>query len=136
MSFLKHPLVFILVPICLVASVVSFYRFVVLEAYVVEYEGACDPVSEECFVGCVDELCTDIYYYAWVQKNAKTAQAECGPDVLECIDTATCAGGEKECVVRYCNPETVSDAEECEDISSVDLLEEDGEQERIDTTTL
>jgi len=116
MKFRQHPVLWILVPLCLLALGLSFYRFMVVGSYVVEYQGACDPETEHCFVGCNDDACQDTYYYTKVKKYAPDVYAECGPDVTDCAQASVCLPTDASCSITYCSPETALDDESCEDI--------------------
>lgn len=116
MSFTKHPLLYVLAPLCIFAVSASFYRFILTEDYIVEYEGACDPETESCFVGCSDESCSQSYYYTWIQRNASVVKARCGTNVAQCERASTCEPGEAECSVHYCAPELLTGDEACDNV--------------------
>jgi hypothetical protein len=122
-------LLIVLVPLCIYALVTAFLRFIVANDYTVEYEGACDPVAESCFVGCVDEECSEVYYHTWIQKQASDVYAMCGPSVLECEEASTCVPGDDECTVTYCSAETVLEDEICDALSASSIPEEPLEEE-------
>lgn len=88
----------------------AFGRFMIAHDYLVAYEGACDPSIESCFVGCVDEECSENYYYTDMQKYAPNLLAQCGPHIEECPFASECLPGESQCVIAYCDPELNGEA--------------------------
>lgn len=108
-------------------GVVSYYRFIVNNDYIVSYEGSCDPVTENCFKGCEDETCTEEYYYTNVQKYAADLYAQCGGDITECEAAAMCFSGDRNCTVEYCDLE--KDGELCETITEVPEISESATSE-------
>lgn len=86
-----------------IVSVISFYRFIVKNDYLVYYEGACDPYTKLCFKSCDDEGCT---YYVKMQKYAPDIYAECGKDVTDCELANTCAPNDRQCSMTYCDAGT------------------------------
>jgi len=127
MTFQKHPLLYILLPICIFAVIASFYRFMVAGDYVVEYEGACDPSTESCFVGCTDDECTEAYFYTKVQKSAGTVLSQCGPDVTDCESANVCLPGEADCSVTFCSADALAEDETCVTPGTLEeVLEEQG----------
>jgi hypothetical protein len=117
MHFRQHFFLYILVPLVVLMAIASYYRFMVAHDYVVEYEGDCDPVTQNCFVGCDDDECTEEYYYSRVQKYAADVNRECGPDITDCESAMICLPDERSCSITYCNAETVGEDEVCETIS-------------------
>lgn len=132
MSSGKHLLVYILLPLCLLAIAASYYRFMVVGSYVVEYEGACDPVTESCFVACADDECTDLYYHTWVHKYASDVQRECGIDVTDCEAANVCLPGDTECSVTYCDPALTLEDETCDDLDSSSVTEPEVPEEGVE----
>jgi hypothetical protein len=120
MSFKKHPLAYILLPLCILALGVSYYRFLIAEDYRVTYEGACDPVTESCFVGCEDDACSEPYYYALIEKRAANVRAICGADLVDCEHAMTCNPSEEDCGITHCSEETRAIDESCEDFDASD----------------
>lgn len=120
MSFTRHLLLYVLLPVCLGAIIVSYYRFMVADDYLVEYEGACDPYTESCFVGCENEECVDPYYYTKVTKYASDVEAQCGPDFTACEETSVCLPEDRSCEITFCDPETAGDTEICEEIEGAE----------------
>ncbi len=86
--------------------VLSYDRFFIEQDYLVGYEGVCDPFSESCFVGCLDEECSEEYYYSLVKKHAKNLYEFCGNDVTDCENASVCLPGETECYIEYCTPDS------------------------------
>jgi hypothetical protein len=121
MIFRARPLLFVLLPLCVFVAVAGWYRFMVEADYIVEYEGACDPATESCFIGCEDDECLEPYYYAWIRKPATDVYAACGEDVLGCTEAETCAPSDEECSVTYCSAETATAEETCEDFDASNL---------------
>lgn len=134
MNFLKnHPLLVVLLPLVVFVVVASFYRFLVAGNYIVEYEGACDPLTEACFVGCVDDECSESYYFTMVHKYAADVQANCGLDFSDCEEASICLPSDRECEVTYCGPDTETDVMTCEHIeASTILVEPEGEVIEVD----
>lgn len=127
----EHPLLYILLPMCVVAIVVSFFRFMVVADYVVEYEGECDPITESCFVGCADDECLEEYYYTWIHKNAADVFAQCGPDVTDCEEAGICLPTDTGCSITYCSENTSLEDEQCENLDSSSVLEATSETEAV-----
>ncbi len=123
MNLLKHPLLIVLVPLVVFVIVASFYRFLVAGNYIVEYEGACDPLTEECFVGCVDEECSESYYFTMVRKYAADVQEQCGTDFSDCEAASVCLPSDQTCEITYCGPDTETDLLTCEHIEASTILE-------------
>ena len=97
----KRPLLFILLPLCILAITGSYLRFFVTEDYVVEYEIECVPGSVSCFIG-TDETTGELYYYSTVRKHAVDVRKECGTDITDCELAQTCNEGNRECSVTFC----------------------------------
>ncbi|HRH55615.1 MAG TPA: hypothetical protein PK609_01995 [Candidatus Paceibacterota bacterium] len=122
-----HILAYIILPLIIVSGVASFYRFVVANDYIVEYEGECDPSTESCFEGCEDDECLEPYPYKYMHKYASDVRAECGPDITECEDASVCLVGDEGCSIEYCDPEELGENESCffAEEESLDSSEED-----------
>lgn len=88
--------------------------------YLIEYEGECDPATQECFIGCEDDACSEEYYYVKVQKYAADLYAECGKDITDCESANTCLADDRECSIIYCDAET--DGGGCETLMEKDSL--------------
>lgn len=103
--FRKHFFLYILALSIIVIGVFSYFRFIVNNDYIVEYEGACDPTMEKCFVGCEDDSCTKEYYYSSVQKYVPDLYRECGKDITDCEAASICLPEDLKCSVTYCDSE-------------------------------
>jgi len=112
----------------ILSSSASYYRFVVLDDYLVSYEGECDPYTQVCFVGCEDDECTSEYYYSLMEKYAPNVFEQCGKDITDCENAYVCLpeDGEK-CAITFCDPESGADA--CEELTEEDYIEEEEEEE-------
>jgi hypothetical protein len=103
--FLSYVLVFLII----IAGAVSYARFMVYHDYVVEYEGTCEPLTEQCFVGCEDDACSKEYYYSKVHKYEPDLYAQCGKDITDCGAANVCFPGDRDCSVTFCNSEVDGD---------------------------
>lgn len=131
--FRQHFFSVTLVTLLVLIAIASYMRFMVLNDYVVAYEGDCDPYTESCFIGCEDDECTEEYYYATIQKYAPNVEAQCGPDITDCDTAYECQPEDGDhCEITYCDPAT--DGEEaCETLTEADLEETlDEEVENVD----
>jgi len=109
-NFLSNNLFFLILLFAVIVVVfLSYNRFIVRQDYIVGYEGKCDSLSENCFVGCENDECTTEYYYTKMQKYAVDLYAECGKDITECETANVCLPKDKKCSVTYCNPEVDGD---------------------------
>jgi len=113
MHIRRHILLYTLLPLMMLSGAASFYRFVVANDYIVEYEGECDPATESCFEGCEDDECTEHYPYKHMSKYASDLRAECGPDITECEMASVCLPGDEACSVEYCDPDALGEDEYC-----------------------
>ncbi len=100
------------------AICVSFYRFIIINDYVIYYEGSCDPNTESCFESCDDEC----FYYKKVKKYAPDIYSECGKDITECESANICLAQDRRCSVVYCNQEI---DENCDNIINENILNND-----------
>jgi len=104
MKFRDNILFYVLVPLIVACVGYSYFRFVVAQDYVVEYEGVCDPVVHDCFKGCPDDACTEPYYYDTVQKHAVDLFIQCGKDITNCSVANVCLPqGDQTCSITYCD---------------------------------
>ena len=116
----KLPLI-LLIALALSAAA-SFYRFIVLEDYLVRYEVPCDPASQDCFVGCEDTACAEYHFYAEARKQARDLSAACGGDVSECPAAERCVPSDTYCTITYCD--TTDPDAQCETVQSGAQTEE------------
>jgi len=114
--FRNHILFYTLVPIVLLLGTASYVRFIASHDYVVAYEGECDPTTQECFIGCEDDECTEEYYYVLMQKYAADLYEQCGADITDCEAANECLDGDRECSVTTCDLEVDGDACETEEM--------------------
>lgn len=126
----KHILAAVLVPLMLISGAASYYRFVVANDYIVEYEGECDPASESCFEGCEDDLCEETYPYKLMEKYAADLREACGPDISDCEEANICLPTDSDCEVTYCDPENLEIDEAC---ALPEAAEEDASEEEEGT---
>jgi len=94
---------YIIVLFLLLTAAASYYRFVVLNDYLVSYEIACDPYLSDCFVGCADAACTNTYYYSLVTRHAAEVRALCGESITNCPAAAYCPADNTACVLKACD---------------------------------
>ncbi len=106
MDFRRHFLLYAVLLLIVLAAGYSYYRFMVADDYVVEYEVDCDPATQACFTGCDDDECTSTYAYALMQKRAPDIERECGVDITDCEAAQSCLEGDTGCSVSYCDPES------------------------------
>ena len=110
-----HIFPYVLVLFIIIAAYMSYDRFIVRGDYLVSYEGTCDPLKENCFIGCNDDACTDTYYYRVMEKYAPDLEAECGKDITDCETANRCLPSDTLCTIKYCTQG--SDRGECETLS-------------------
>ncbi len=134
MNFKKYFLLYTLIPLAILSIASSYYRFIVTEDYLVEYEEECNPEVNSCFIGCKDDDCSAEYYYCLVTKHASQLMTQCGPDITDCESAQVCLPGEKgDCSVTFCDIETDGDA--CEVIEMGPTYENVEPSEVINNTT-
>jgi len=102
----------------ILAVAASYYRFMVLQDYLVSYEGDCDPYTESCYVYCEDEECSEPFYYSIIERNAAEIYARCGADVTTCDAAYACQPDVDVCTITFCNGAT--DGDECETLTERD----------------
>ena len=117
MHLRKYILVYTILPLLILTASATYYRFVVSLDYRVSYEGRCDPLENNCFVGCEDDECTSEYYYTLVERYAKDLYNLCGEDISECEMADTCTSQESNCVISYCDLHSNDD--DCETLTEV-----------------
>ena len=103
--FREHFFSSILLLLVVITASASFYRFLVINDYLVLYEGICDPFTKKCFVGCENDECTQEYYYMEVEKYAPDLLAQCGKDITDCEAAIVCLPTERHCSITYCEEE-------------------------------
>ncbi len=119
--FHKHFFSCTLIVVLLFVVIVSYVRFMVLNDYVVAYEGDCDPYTESCFVGCEDEECTEEYYYSRIQKYAPHVEAQCGVDITDCDAAYECLPEDgSRCSISYCDP-SIDGEDSCDLLTEADM---------------
>lgn len=112
----------------------SYYRFMMLQDYLVAYEGECDPYTQVCFAGCEDDECTSEYYYSQIEKYAPNVFEQCGKDITDCESAFTCIpdDGEK-CSITFCSPDI--DGDICEELTVEDYAEDENSVEDMGSVT-
>lgn len=101
----KHFFPHILVLLIVLTSVASYYRFIIKQDYMVEYESVCNPLAEKCFIGCEDDACTKEYFYSKVFKYAPDLYRECGKDITNCEAANVCLPDDRKCSITFCDTE-------------------------------
>lgn len=98
----------------------SYYRFVILQDYIVRSKVDCDPATESCFVWicnpetdgeeeCTGDLAEDTWYYKIAFRNAMHIPM-CDPEKDEvCLPFACPETGESGCKEVLCDENTVSE---------------------------
>jgi len=112
-------LVFLLLIIGSVGA--TYYRIFVKKDYIISAQPDCDPATEKCFISVCDPTsgdCTgnpeeDTFYFKKIKKKAANV-AMCDPNQKEC-QSLECAPGEKDCEIIYCDKDTLSEGETCND---------------------
>jgi hypothetical protein len=120
MHFKKFLLTYTLIPLLVLSAGAGYYKFQVLGDYMITYEGWCDELNEECYVGCEDETCTEEYYFTYVSRHVRDIESLCGPDITDCDEADYCQEDEITCEVEYCD----NTDDECESFSPADTLPE------------
>ncbi|MEZ4195541.1 MAG: hypothetical protein R3B53_04100 [Candidatus Paceibacterota bacterium] len=87
----------------------------------VTYEADCNPDEQSCFIGCLDDECTEEYYYYNITKEASNLNKQCGKDITDCENAYICLEDDQDsCVITYCQPE-LGDLE-CAHYKSLDTI--------------
>jgi len=118
---------YVLVIVILIIGIVSFFRFIVKQDYLIGYEGECDPTIESCFIGCEDDTCTKEYYYTEIQKYAQDLMKQCGKNITDCELANVCLPEDNNCFVNFCDPE-IDGEDACTFTEDFSVLEEDEEK--------
>lgn len=116
----KHFFSYSIALLTILAVASSFYRFTFLKDYLVSYEGNCDPYTQNCFLYCEDDECTDPFYYSIIERHAAEIYARCGEDVTFCDAAYECQADAVLCSISYCDPD--SDGEACELLTEEDHI--------------
>jgi len=103
MQFRKHIFFYILVILIVLLIGSSYLRFMINHDYVVVHEGPCNEATQNCFIGCTDETCTEKYFYALIQKYAPDLQNQCGTDIKNCESANVCLTEDSSCTITYCD---------------------------------
>lgn len=134
----KSKIFFVAFFLLIVGSVgVTYYRYFILRDYMITAQAPCDPYTEACFVSVCDpeaEECTgdpeeDTSYYQEISRNAKNIPL-CDPADEGC-EALICPTGEADCMVTFCDADTVSEGVVCNDPATYTSLypeEEDVEE--------
>jgi len=117
--FKNNFFLFILMPIILIIGYISFNRFIINHDYMISYEGDCDPVIENCYIGCEDDECNEKYFYTKIFKYAPDLYEQCGNTIVGCDSANICFINDKNCSISYCDLEFESNLCESEDGSSI-----------------
>ncbi len=103
MSKIKKILLFLLILLIVCTIVSSYYRFVIIQDYLVTYKVNCDPSSASCYIGCSDETCAEPYPYALVERPAQILSKLCPGGKPECLAANTCSPREQQCQTHLCD---------------------------------
>lgn len=109
----SHILVSICVPLILLAVLVSYYRFYVAYDYIADYEIPCEPGTQNCFVRCDTDMCTDAVPFIRVSKYALDLYLQCGANIEGCAAAGTCLQTDRQCSVHFCDSESLLEGESC-----------------------
>ena len=123
---------YILILFTAITGTFSYCRFMIRNDYIVEYEGACDPAIEKCFVGCEDDECIKEYYYSNIQKYAPEIYKECGADITNCEKANVCLPEDHNCSITYCDPE-IDGEDTCATVS--EMSEEQNDEQQVEPST-
>ncbi len=102
----KHFLFYSIISLIVIVGIFSYFRFFVYKDYIVEYEGDCDPYTQDCFIGCGDDDCKEEYYYSNMQKYAPDLFSQCGYDITDCDTASVCLPNDRKCSITYCEIDT------------------------------
>jgi len=131
MNFSNNYLLYALTLLFIFFVGASYVRFIMLQDYLVAYEGACDPALNSCFIGCSDDTCSEEYYYSEVQKYAPRIFEQCGADITDCNEANICLSqNDENCSVTYCDPNIEGD--ECTGL--IELQENSSDELQPDET--
>jgi hypothetical protein len=100
----RHNVFFYIIALFLVLTAsASYYRFIVLGDFMVSYEVDCDPFTEDCFIGCEDNQCTEEYFYSTITRHANEIEALCGNDITDCEAAQHCSANNNRCTRITCD---------------------------------
>lgn len=116
MSLKKNFFSCTLILLLILATGASYVRFIVLNDYLVAYEGECDPSANDCYLGCGNEECTEKYYYNIVTRHATEIQQLCGDDITDCEAANSCPLNSQSCYITFCDKES-----ECDEVDNLKL---------------
>lgn len=119
----KKSKIFFLVFFLLIAVVViiTYMKYFVAKDYYITAQADCDPAAEACFIytcdpevdgECPEDEAEWASYYKLVNKKANLIPL-CDPNEEDC-NALDCTVG-MDCQVTYCDEDTVSEEEECND---------------------
>lgn len=104
MKFNNNFFVYILASLIILCVGYAYFRFMIVQDYMVAYQGVCDPAVHSCFVNCNNDACTDKQYYAKVQKYDADLSAQCGKDITNCDAANACLPqSDQKCSITYCD---------------------------------
>jgi len=95
--------------------------------YLVTYEGDCNPYTQDCFLYCEDDECSDPFYYSSMERHAAELYALCGKDITDCDMAYECQNGVEICSITFCDLEL--DGDSCETLTNNDFIEDSNEFE-------
>jgi hypothetical protein len=113
--FNKHWFLYAVLVLLILAAAASFYRFSVINDYIIYDEFECDPTTDSCFLYCEDEACSEPWYYVKVERYANDLLQLCQGNIIDCEAAYECQPGETRCQVTYCEPTA---DEDCAPISA------------------
>ncbi len=113
--FLRNILAYTVIPLLIFTMAASYYRFVVLDDYLVSYKMDCDPTVASCYLGCQDLIIADIsdcptadvFYYTKVERYAADLIKLCGENITACPFANTCTNQERSCSISFCDPQKI-----------------------------
>lgn len=111
MNFGDNILLWTLIPLMILFVSASYFRFIISDDYLVNYEAPCDAESQSCFVGCEDEECSLTYNYSLIERAAADLSKMCGKSVVDCSFANSCVLDQSNsCKITYCDRTT---SDEC-----------------------
>ena len=109
----KYFLLYTLLPLFVLTVAASYLRFMVNYDYLVSYEGACDELTQNCFIYCEDDECRAPLYYSMIELDASSLRSICGAkaDILDCEAASSCQATDSSCTITYCDASTDDNCE-------------------------